>query len=268
MLCMTLLGMIGTALSVVAHEFWIFPSTFFAKIGEVVELSINVGEDYVGERWGGGSRRVARLRVITPSNDTDVTNSVTQSDADVQLKPFTVEQDGTHILALETNNSFIELEPQKFDDYLKEDGLDNALAYRKKNGETQKNGRELYRRCAKTLIQVGEVNNPKIIQNTGMVLEIIPLQNPYFLPKGNPLTCQFLYEGKPLKNTLVRCWRRANGKTALEFKRSNAEGKATFSLPKKGNATYMVSMVNMVRLQNDPQADWQSTWGSLTFGLK
>jgi hypothetical protein len=28
----------------------------------------------------------------------------------------------------------------------------------------------------------------------------------------------------------------------------------------------MVSCVKMVRLQNDPQAEWQSYWGSLTWG--
>jgi len=260
--------MLSSISFVIAHEFWLFPTTFFAKIGQSVALSINVGEDYAGERWGGGSRRVQRLRLVTPTLEKNLTTSVLQSDSAVQLKSFVGQEIGTHMIIIETNNSFIELEPKKFEEYLKEDGLDNALLYRKEKGETKKNGRELYRRCAKTLVQVEKGNNSKITRNTGMTLEIIPMQNPYLLPKGSAFTCQFLYEGKPLTNALVRCWRRVNDKTELEFKRSGTAGKATFNLSKKGNADYMVSMVNMVQLKNNPQADWQSTWGSLTFGMR
>ncbi len=262
------LSIIGSVTLAIAHEFWLFPSQFFCKKGEAVQVSINVGEDYVGERWGGGSRRVQRLRLITPKGEKNLTETVLQTDSLVKLKPITLTEEGTHLLTLETNSSFIDLEPKKFLEYLKEDGLDNAIEYRQKNGEMQKNGRELYRRCAKTLLQVGAVRAENVTKPSGMAIEIVPLQNPYALPKGSTLTCQFLYEDKPLKNALVRCWRRVNGKTELEMKRSDTEGKATFNLPKKGNAAYMVSVVNMARLANNPKADWQSTWGSMTFGMK
>lgn len=262
------LGIMGTVSLAIAHEFWLFPTQFFPKAGENVSLSINVGEDYMGERWGGGSRRVQRLRLITPKGEKNLTTTVVQTDSAVTLKPLTFSEAGTHVLLLETNSSFIELEPKKFLEYLKEDGLDNAIEYRQKNGETKRNGRELYRRCAKTVMQVGAVKGNEITKPMDLAIDIIPQQNPYSLPKGSPLTCQFLYENKPLKNALVRCWRRVNGKTELEIKRSDAGGKAIFDLPKKGNAAYMVSVVNMVRLTNNPKADWQSTWGSLTFGMK
>jgi uncharacterized GH25 family protein len=251
-----------------AHEFWLFPTQFFPKAGETVSVSINVGEDYMGERWGGGSRRVQSLRLITPKGEKNLTTTVVQTDSAVTLKPVTLTEAGTHVLVLETNSSFIELEPEKFLDYLKEDGLDNAVDYRQKNGETKKNGRELYRRCAKTVMQVGTVKGNEITKPMDLAIDIVPQQNPYSLPKGSTLTCQFLYENKPLKNALVRCWRRVNGKTELEFKRSDAAGNATFELPKKGNAAYMVSVVTMVRLTDTSKADWQSTWGSLTFGMK
>ncbi|MCU0340791.1 MAG: DUF4198 domain-containing protein [Spirosomaceae bacterium] len=251
-----------------AHEFWIYPTQFFVKVGEQLTFTINVGEDYMGERWGGGSRRVERLRHISTQEETDLTAKIQQDDSLVTPPSLTVGQAGTHIVALETNSSFIELEPKKFLEYLKEDGLTNAISYRQKNGETQKNGRELYRRCAKTLVQVGETSDANALKNTGMALEIIPLTNPYSLPKGQPLACQFLFEGKPLKNALVRCWRRVNGKTELELKQSDAQGKATFDLPRKAKAAYMVSVVTMQRLSENPRADWQSTWGSMTFGMK
>lgn len=251
-----------------AHEFWLFPTQFFAAVGETLAVSINVGEDYMGERWGGGGRRVQRLRLITPKEEKDLTATIVQDDSSVTLKPLTLTQAGTHVLVLETNSSFIELEPKKFLEYLKEDGLDNAVEYRRKNGETQKKGRELYRRCAKTLIQAGTERTNEVPKPLGLAIDIIPSQNPYALPRGSALTCRFLYENKPLKNALVRCWRRVNGKTELELKRSDASGNATFELPKKGNAAYMISAVTMVWLTDTSKADWQSTWGSLTFGMK
>ncbi len=251
-----------------AHEFWLFPASFFPKIGDKLALTINVGENYEGERWGGGSRRVQQLRLITPKTTQNLTASIRQNDSLVSIPSLVMGEAGTQMIALETNSSFIELEPDKFLAYLKEDGLDNAIAYRKKKGETKKKGRELYRRCAKMLLQVGQEYTSNVTKSSGMAIEIIPLQHPYRLPKGSALSCQIRYENKPLANALVRCWRRVKGKTELEFKRSDASGNATFDLPKKGNAAYMISVVNMVRLSNDPKADWQSTWGSLTFGMK
>lgn len=264
---LVILCLLGISTLVLAHEFWLYPADFFPKIGQKLAFSINVGEDYVGERWGGGERRVTRLGHLSIQGEENLLPKIRQGNEGVEVPEVEITQAGTQMIVVETNNSFIELAPDKFTDYLKEDGLDIALRYREQNGETQKNGRELYRRCAKTILQVGNQYNDFSTRPVGSVLEILPIQNPYNL-KGKPLTCRFLYEGKPLQNALTRCWRRVNGKTEVELKRTNQRGEATFTLPQKGKAAYMVSVVQMVRLTNNPQADWQSTWGSMTFGLK
>ncbi len=250
----------------VAHEFWLSPSDYFPKLGDVIKLNVFVGENYEGERWGGGSRRIANLKLRTATKWLPLT--ATQSDSSVQLPDYKVIENGTHVFTLTTNNSFIELEPAKFEEYLKEDGLTNALEYRQKNNESQRNGRELYRRCAKTIVQVGTKTDNTASMRSDLILDIKPIQNPYSLTKNQPLTCQFRYDDANLKNTLVRCWRRYEGKTEIEFKQTDNQGFATFELPKKGMGVYMVSTVTMVRLANNPQADWQSTWGSLTFARR
>jgi uncharacterized GH25 family protein len=247
-----------------AHEFWISPSDFFPKLGAKIKLDIFVGENYEGERWGGGSRRVDVLKIR--QSEKWLSLPVTQSDSSVQIPDYQITENGTHVFTLTTNSSFIELEPTKFEEYLKEDGLTNVLVFREKNNENQKNGRELYRRCAKTILQVGNRPDQTATMRSDMVLDIKPTQNPYSLTQKQSLTCQFRYDDQNLKNTLVRCWRRLDGKTEIEFKQTDSQGMATFDLVKKGRGAYMVSTVTMVRLQNDPKADWQSTWGSLTFG--
>ncbi len=259
--------LITTVTAALAHEFWIYPENFFPKLGEKLTWKIQVGEDYEGERWGGGSRRVERLRLFTKKGQKDLTATIQQSDAQVAPPAFTIEQPGTQMLVLETNNSFIELEGKKFEAYLKEDGLNVAIDYRRKNAEQQKMGREFYRRCAKTIMQVGEATNDLPTKPMGIDLDIIPLQNPYAMKPGSALSCRILYNKKPLANAMVRCWRRVNGKTEVEFQQTNAQGEATFELTKKGKAAYMLSSVHMVRHTADDKADWQSLWGSVTFGM-
>ncbi len=249
-----------------AHEFWLSPSDFFSKIGDKVKLGVFVGENYEGERWGGGSRRVEVLKVRC--NDKWLPLRVVQSDSAVQLPDYEIADEGTHVFTLVTNNSFIELDPTKFGEYLKEDGLTNALEYRLKNNESQRNGREFYRRCAKTIVQVGSKIDNAAALRSDLLLDIKPTQNPYALTKKQPLTCQFRYDDANMTNKLVRCWRRMNGKTEIEFQKTDNQGFATFELLKKGTGVYMVSTVTMVRLTNNPQADWQSTWGSLTFARR
>ena len=260
--------LIVSVFSALAHEFWIFPENFFPKLGEKMSWKIQVGENYEGERWGGGSRRVERLRLFTDKGQKNLTPTIQQSDKQVAPPAFSIEQAGTQMLVLETNNSFIELEADKFEAYLKEDGLNGALDYRQKNAEQQKKGREFYRRCAKTIMQVGSATNDLPTQATGVDLDIVPLQNPYALKPNSSLSCRILYDKKPLANAMVRCWRRVNGKTEVEFQQTNGQGEATFELTKKGRAAYMLSSVHMVRVTNSDKADWQSLWGSVTFGMR
>lgn len=260
--------LIATISAALAHEFWIFPENFFPKMGEKVAWKIQVGEDYMGERWGGGSRRVERLRLFSDKGPKDLTATIQQSEKQVEAPAFTIQQAGTQMLVLETNNSFIELEADKFEAYLKEDGLNLALDYRQKNAEQQKMGREFYRRCAKTIMQVGNATNDLPTQPTGVDLDIVPLQNPYALKPNSSLSCRILYDKKPLANAMVRCWRRVNGKTEVEFQQTDAQGEATFELTKKGKAAYMLSSVHMVRMTGNDKADWQSLWASVTFGMR
>jgi uncharacterized GH25 family protein len=248
------------------HEFWIQPNDFFPKIGDVLNISLLIGENFEGKRWGGGSKRIDVAKIKTATQWLPV--AIQQSDSLVEPPSVKITETGTQVFTLVTNNSFIDLEPKKFEEYLKEDGLDNALQYRQQNNENTQNGRELYRRCAKTIWQVGRQSTPQAMQRSDMILDIVPSKNPYLLTKNEPLRCQFRYDDANMTNALVRCWRRVDGKTEIEFKKTDNQGFALFELTKKGTGVYMISTVKMIRLNNNPKADWQSTWGSVTFAIK
>ena len=99
-----------------------------------------------------------------------------------------------------------------------------------------------------------------------MPLEIIPLKNPYTLKVGDKMTVQILFNGKPLANNLIVTWDKTpTTKTRQQKYKTDKKGFLTFMLDKKGQ--WMVSLVHMIALENNSEADYQSYWGNLTFGL-
>ncbi len=249
-----------------AHEYWIMPTRFFFEKDESVSLTAMVGENYEGHAWGGGGRSLTSFKHFTSGGMTDEFNSIKQDTGKVYIEPLKLTQEGTHLLAFTTNSQYLTLAPDKFTEYLKEDGLEGVVAYRTKNGESNLKSRELYRRCAKVLLQVGKKTDISFQAKTDLVLDIKPLKNPYEYKSGDKPSFQIYYEGKPYNNALVRCWHRVNNKTDMQMQRTDKNGLATFNLEGEGN--YMISVVKMDRLKDTKQADWQSTWGSLVFGVK
>ena len=70
--------------------------------------------------------------------------------------------------------------------------------------------------------------------------------------------------GERLRNTKVKVWHKLDDKTSEEEYTTDNEGELKFFLSPQGE--WMVSCVKMVRLEGDPKAEWQSYWGSLTWG--
>lgn len=252
--------------SAVAHEFWLLPR-FWVAPGTTQSVRVYVGENFTGERWAGKSARVTRLMQYAPAGPQDLTAAATAADS--LRTSVTFAQPGTHLLTLATNNAFITLEADKFNTYLKEEGLDNALLLRQKRGELTMPGREAYRRCAKTLVQAGPASSADTARAwsrpTGMPLELVPEQNPYALKTGASFTVRVLADGKPVPGQLVQVWQQTPGRPVKITKFfSNQNGRLLFYL--SGPGSYMVSTVRMEPTRS-PAADWQSTWSSLTFGF-
>lgn len=245
-----------------AHEFWLMSNKFRVSINESIALNYYVGEDFMGELWKRKKDKTLKLTHFTGQTQIDLTELSIKSDTNAISLKF--ENEGTHVLALETKNSFIALEAQKFNEYLKDDGIDNIYALREQKSELNKPSKEFYRRCAKTLIQVGAKSDNTFKKNTGMPLEIIPMQNPYFSKIGDKMTVKVLFNGKPLSDKMVVTWNKtAATKTRQQKLRTDANGQMTFFLDQKGQ--WMVSTVHMIPVENNPEGDYQSFWGNLTF---
>ena len=247
-----------------AHEFWLNPGKFIYKRTDKINIRFLVGENYEGENWKGNNERIQSLKIYYGGVIDDLSPVLTHATGD--SIEYTMIDEGTNLVAFHSTNSFIEMEPGKFEAYLKEDGLTNALEFRNKNNENGCNGREFYQRCAKTLIQVGDLKDQTFRIPTFLPIDIIPLSNPYSSKDKELLRVKVFYKSSPLANTLVKVWHRSDKKTVKKELTTDSNGEISFKVTTKGK--WMISTVRMERLIDNPICDWQSYWGSLTWGYE
>ena len=250
--------------SLSAHEFWLNPDKFIYKRAEKVNISFIVGENFEGENWQGNNERIKSLKIYYGGVSDDLFPVVTDATGD-SIEYFMIDE-GTNLIAFNSNNAFIEMEPSAFEEYLKGDGLTNALEYRKQNSETGCTGREFYQRCAKTLLQVGEVKDRTFATATSLVIDIIPSSNPYLLKNKELFRAKVFYKNSPLANALIKVWHRVKNKTEKKQLKTDSNGEIFFPVTTSGK--WMISTVKMERLIDNPIAEWQSYWGSLTWGYE
>ena len=260
----TILLLLSIISSLSAHEFWLNPGKFIYQRTGKINIRFHVGENFEGENWGGNNERIKSLQIYYGGVSDDLSPVVTEAAGD-SIEYHMIDE-GTNMIAFNSNNAFIEMEPSKFDEYLKEDRLLNALEYRKQNNEAGCSGREFYQRCAKTLIQVGDIKDKTFSFATELVIDIIPFSNPYQLNNNELFRAKIFFKRSPLANALVKLWHRANNKTVKKEVTTDANGEIVFRVTTKGK--WMISTVKMERLHDNPIADWQSYWGSLTWGYE
>jgi len=164
-----------------------------------------------------------------------------------------------------SNAGYIELDGAKFSAYLEEDGIDEILAARKKDNETEKPSRENYTRYAKLLVQSGNKTDDVYKRKLGFKVEIIPLQNPYSLKSGDYLECEVQFEGKPLPHQLVKVWSFIGNRAFLQDMYTENDGHLKFPISNAG--PWMVSFVKMVK-STKTNIDYESSWASLVFGIE
>jgi hypothetical protein len=86
-----------------------------------------------------------------------------------------------------SNLSAGELAADKFNQYLKEEGLDTILALRARRKETGVRAHELFSRCAKSLVFSGSSSEAQGDRSLGFTLELLAERDPYTISPGEDL---------------------------------------------------------------------------------
>ena len=249
--------------AVLSHEFWLQPKKFKYALNEEMNVAFLVGENFEGEPWDLKKNKIEKLELSHLAKAVDLRQQI-KPDAKEKLKYRFVEE-GTYLLSMQSNEAYLELDAEKFNGYLKEDGLENALEIRTKTNTLDKPSKEFYSCYVKLFVQAGNKTDDTFKKKTGMRIEIIPKQNPCLLKSGDYLQCLVLFNGQPSAHQMVKVWNKIGNTTFQQNNYTENDGTLKFPISSKG--PWMVSTVIMIPSEK-PGADWQSFWSSLVFGIE
>lgn len=255
-----LLGTALVATVVSAHDFWLQPDTFTPAVNKPAALSLHVGDHFVSEGEKAHQKKgTVSLKLFSSGDAIDLD----ARDGDKPAVRFTPKKAGVHFVALERDAKLITLEAKKFNSYLEEEGLDDVLAARKKAGESDRSGRERYRRYIKSYLRAGDKTDDAWKKRAGHKLEIVPLSDPTGPKKKGTFAVRVLFDDKALSEVKVTAFSRDGDKVMTRTARTTAKGEASWKLAESG--IHLVRLVFMRRAKDDREADWHSWWAAMTF---
>ena len=216
-----------------AHDFWLQPVRFIMAAPGALPMLIYVGHGAARERWGLGLDRVVQFKSSGPDGLLDRKSNLTlsglQIDAVVPLA-----KRGSYVLAFQSLASASDLPFLRFNDYVTTEGLTPIAIHRERTGTQKSNGRELYSRRAKAIVQIGPVDSAgatRVTRPIGLSLEIVPERHPLLLKPGEKLPVRVLLNRRPLAGALVKLTDLDADAVAVATMKTDASGRATFVIP-------------------------------------
>ena len=249
-----------------AHDFWIEPSSFDPAPGAAVSFRLAVGQRWQGDAFPRSERRIVRFTLIGPED----ARSIPGAEGADPAGGIAVEGPGIYVAAYQSNSGELQLEPERFVEYVRLEGLEWVLDERRRRGEEGSASREIFARCAKAMLRVAGDDRGRSAYDRvlGLPFELVPERNPYALAPGDTLPVRLVYRGRPLAGALIVATPREHPGEEVRA-RSDRLGRAELRLPAAG--VWLVKSVHMVRLEGTEaewqHAEWQSWWASLTFAL-
>lgn len=212
--------------------------------------------------------RMADVSIVAGGNVTKPRPSDWYDDENSSYLNYDSGDTGTKVIGVSTKAKIIAMPPDAFIAYLKHDGiLDTLEVFEAENTLTEV--RERYSKHVRTIVQVGDTKSESFATQLDYPVEIILDQNPYELRFGDNIGFQVLVKGKPVENQLVRAsyegfhGHDASGGHFNSYDmRTDADGRAGFLLNNK--ALWYISLIHMQKI-DDPEADYESNWATITF---
>jgi uncharacterized GH25 family protein len=241
-----------------AHDMWIEPTTFLPENGEIVGVKLRVGQDFLGDPLPRDPALINQFIV----EDAESRKPVIGRDGRDPAGFLRVATPGLLIVGYRSNPSSVELTAEKFNQYLKDEGLDAVAALRARRNETAAKAHELFSRCAKSLVLSGSPSDTQGDRVLGFTLELVAERNPYAIHAGEDLPVRLTYENRPLAGALIVAMNRLNPSEKVTA-RTDKDGRVRLHLRPAG--MWLVKAVHMLPAPAGTNADWVSYWASLTF---
>ena len=243
------------------HDFWIEAEPYSQDAAGPVAVSLLVGEHFKGETLPYIDSWIDRFELHDGMGMRPIEGVMGDDPAgSVQARTG-----GASWVAYQSTDDFVELPPDKFNDYLAMEGMEYIRPLREQRGQADQPAREYYVRCVKALLWNPGGDGVAVDAPLDLTLEVVPLANPYRLQPGDTLEVRLLYLGRPVPGLLVKAFTREAPEQEV-LVRTDDDGRARIALDRVG--TWIVKTVHMVAIEDDPYGDWRSYWASLTFELR
>ncbi len=246
-----------------AHEYVLLAYKYKVQKGDTLEMHLFVADGFNIQLERPLQKALTRkCELITENGTTDLLASGT--DGSLPIINSKVDFEGLGLIHLERDYSRIALPTDKFLEYLKEDHLENIIVTKEQATKPQ---RERYSRYIKSLVVSGSNAGGNLYRKvTGQNFEIILLQNPYLLHKGNVLQAQILFMGKPLANKIITGRNRTGSESSItSTSRTDSRGVCAFKLVRKGE--WFIHATHMIPCPDKTDSDWESFWTSYSFQI-
>jgi uncharacterized GH25 family protein len=244
-----------------AHDMWIEPATFSPTPGELVSVKLRVGQDLLGDPLPRSAALFKQFFVEDATGRKELVGREGGNPAGF----LRVASPGLLIIGYNSNPSAVELDAEKFNWYLKEEGLDAVAALRATRNQTGMKAHELFVRCAKSLIYSASPAKPQNDRPLGFPLELVSERNPYTLSPIEDIPVRLTFENRPLPGALVVAINKLNPTEKLTA-RTGKDGRVRLKLRPGG--MWLVKAVHMTPAPAGSNAEWMSYWASLTFEMK
>lgn len=243
-----------------AHDFWIEPSTFEPKLGELMRVHLRVGERFVGDPVARNEARIERFVVAGPAEERPVIGRDGMDPAGL----VRLDAPGIWFVGYRSKPSSVELTAPAFEQYLREEGLETIVAERARRRESGMPGREQFSRSVKAMVRTaGTTSDAGHNRAIGMTLEFVLDSDPTTAP-GGQLPIRLLHDSQPLPNALVVAFRKSVTRDVQEMARGRTDRQGRMTIPVSSGA-WLIKAVHMQRAQAGSGAEWQSVWTALTF---
>jgi uncharacterized protein DUF4198 len=242
-----------------AHDMWIEPMTFAPEPGEILGVRLRVGQDLLGDPLPRDSALVKQFVV----EDAAGRKPVVGRDGGDPAGFVRAAMPGMLVIGYSSNPSAVDLAADKFNQYVKDEGLDHVAAERARRNEMGAAVHELFSRCAKSLVLSGSPSEAQGDRRLGFTLELVAERNPYTLRADQDLPVRLTYENRPLAGALVVAMNRTKPSEKLTA-RTDSDGRVHLRLRPGG--MWLIKAVHMIPAPAGTNADWASFWASLTFG--
>jgi len=258
----TILLSIFLAATVFAHEYVLIAYNYIVKDGEKLELHLFVADGFNIELERPVQKSFTKkFEMINENGKTDLLAKL--DDGALPILDIYVDFKGLGLIHMERDYARITMPNDKFESYLEVDNIENI----KINDSTKTEQSERYTRYIKTLIQSNAKQNDEIYKTVvGHNFEIVLLQNPYELSKGDWISAKVLFMGEPLKNKVITARNRIGNEPAIfQYSRTDENGKCSFKLEREG--VWFFHSTHMIASPNKNDTDWESFWTTFSFGI-